>query len=216
MQPASYPGGLSELDFVGAYHQSALRKPQVVADAALRALVLAGSADRLILCGLIAEQLAESCRRLAAVHGALWDRRYAIARSLLAPLPGLAEWQRFARLAATLTPEQMLRDLSLDESAMESARRLRAQPDLANLGDLVAAAESGSAMLLIPGLESSRPPSESWFSGIDRGGEAVAAAIGVDESDAAALADLTAELSSIARGFLGAYLHSRRTAGRPA
>jgi len=187
----------------------------VVADAALRSLVLAGTADRLVLCGLIAEQLAESCRRLTAVHAALWDRTHLVARTLLKPLPGLAEWRRMAQFAGTLTPEQMLRDLGLDESALESAMRLRSQPGLANLDGLVAAAESGSAMLLIPGFESHRPPSESWFSGVDREGQPVVAALAAEEGDAAALADLTADLSSIARGFLGAYLHSRRTAGRP-
>ncbi len=214
MQANAYPGGLSELDFVDAYCQSTLRKPQVVADAALRALVLAGTGDRLILGGLIAEQLAESCRRLTAVHHALWERMHPVARTLLEPLPGLVEWRRLVQLAGSLAPEQMLRDLSLDESAVESARRLRSQPNLAGLDELVAAAESGNAMLLIPGLESRRVASGSWFSGLSRGGETVVTELGPDEGDAAALADITADLSSIARGFLGAYLHSRRTAGR--
>jgi hypothetical protein len=39
--------------------------------------------------------------------------------------------------------------------------------------------------------------------------------LGALEQDAAALADLTADLSAIARGFLGAYLDARRIAGRP-
>lgn len=214
MQPTTYPGGLSELEFVDAYCQSALRKPQVVADAALRTLVLASTADRLVLCGLIAEQLAESCRRLTAVHGAISDRRYPIARSLMAPLPGVDEWLRLARLASALTAEQILRDLSLDDSALPAVERLRAQPDLAGLASLVAAAESGRAMVLIPGLDSHRPPAELWFSGVDRQDEPVAAALGAGEGDAAGLADLTADMCSIARGFLGAYLESRRGAGR--
>jgi hypothetical protein len=40
------------------------------------------------------------------------------------------------------------------------------------------------------------------------------ASLGSSESDAASLADLVADLSGIARGFLSVYLFNRRNAGR--
>ncbi|MBI2767818.1 MAG: hypothetical protein HYX53_18130 [Chloroflexi bacterium] len=210
-----YPGDLGELAFVESYANGALRKPQVVADALLRSLVLSGQNDRLILLGLLAEQLAEACRRLTAVHGGLADRRFPLARVLAGPLPGRDEWTLFVQQAATFTPEQMVRDLSLGEDALPSAQRLRAQPDLAALGGLVGAAEGGSAMLLLPPVGSrDGGPASCWFAGIDRGGEPVAAVLGSTEGDAATLADLTADICGIARGFLGSYLDARRNAGR--
>ena len=207
----TFPGGLAELEFVDAYWRSALRKPQMAADAALRQLVFAEAGDRAVLAGLIAQELAESCRRLAAVHGALADRRYNLARTLLQPLPNAAAWRALAQQAATFTPEQMLRELSLDESALDFATRLRAQPDLAGLTNLVEAAETGSPMLLIPGRRN--VARECWFAGVSASGEPVAASFGSKEQDAATLADLTAEFSAIARGFLGVYLDSRKNAG---
>ncbi|MGE5594767.1 MAG: hypothetical protein ACM3S1_01880 [Hyphomicrobiales bacterium] len=214
MTPASFPGGMGELEFVDAYARSAIRKPQMAADAALKALVFAEAGDRAILARLIGQELAEACRRLVAVYQALSDRTYSVARSLLRPLPGVAEWKEFIHIAGTFTPEQMVRELSLGEDALPPARTLRAQPDLAALTGLVAAAETGNSMLLIPGLGNRNVPSESWFAGVASDGEVFASSFGVGESDAAYLADYTADLSDIARGFLTSYLDSRRNAGR--
>jgi hypothetical protein len=214
MRDLAYPGGLDEIGFLEAYHRSALVKPQVVADMALRAHVFAQGSDRLMVIGVIAEQAAEAARRLLAVYAALADRRYTVARALLGPLPGPGAWQSFIQDAATLTPEQMLRHLGLDEMALESANRLRGQPDLHTAGELVAADATGSAMLLVPWLEKHRVSRECWLAGTDGDGGVFAAQVGVEEEDAARLADLTADLSSIARGFLGAYLGARLGAGR--
>jgi hypothetical protein len=213
-QPTTFPGGLSELDFVEAYARSALVKPQMAADAALRALVFAAESERAILAGLIGQELAEACRRLVAVHHALSDRTYSIARSLLRPLPGVPEWKAFIHIAGTFTPEQLVRDMSLGDDALHHARNLRGQPDLHLLTGLVAAAETGNAMLLIPGLGRRNVPDECWFAGVSPEGEAFAASFGASEGDAANLADLTADLSGISRGFLGSYLAARRGAGR--
>ncbi|MCC7365897.1 MAG: hypothetical protein IT303_16145 [Dehalococcoidia bacterium] len=212
--PMSFPGGMSEIEFVDSYARSALRKPQMAADAALRALVFAEAGDRAVLAGLIGQELAEACRRLVAVHGALSDRRYSVGRSLLRPLPGVAEWRTFIQQAATFTPEQMVRELSLPEDALSYAKNLRGQPDLHLLEGLVAAAASGNSMLLIPSSGPRNVPSECWFAGLTAEGEAFAASFGVEEVDAANLADLTADLCGIARGFLNAYLGARRGAGR--
>ena len=216
MRDLAYPGGLSELDFVATYASSTLRKPQVVADSALRTLVLATRADRIVLTGLVAEQLAEACRRLTAIYVALSNRQHSIAKWLLGPLPGVEAWQEMIQDAGMLTPEQILRHLSLDDSALEYAERLRGQPDLGALTDLVAAASTGGGMLLVPWLESHRGPIEIHYAGCSvDGNNGASALVGVEESDAAHLADLTADMSSIARGFLDTYLGSRRTAGRP-
>jgi len=213
MPEQRFPGDLAELDFVDAYRGSALLKPQMAADAALHALVFADSAHRAILTGLIAQELAEACRRLVAVYGALSDRRYSIARSLMRPLPGATEWRAFVQQAGTFTPEQMCRELSLGDAALEHTRHLRSQPGLAELTGLVSAAETGTGMLLIPFLDRRQVPSECWFAGVDSAGEPIAASFGSSEQDAASLADVTADLSSIARGLLGVYLGNRRTAG---
>ena len=213
MRYDQFPGGLSELEFVEAYATSALRKPQMAAEAALRTLVFAEAGDRAVLTGLIGQELAEACRRLCAVHAALSDRTYSVARALLRPLPGVTEWKVFCRQAASYTPEQMLRELSLDSSALPWAVNLRAQPDLAELTGLVAAAETGSPMLLVPRRHERAIASESWLAGVSVDGEPVAASFGTDEQEAADLADVTADLCSIARGFLLTYLGSRRGAG---
>jgi hypothetical protein len=212
--PASFPGNLSELDFVEAYARSALRKPEMAADAALRTLVFSDSGDRAILVGLIAQELAEACRRLTAVFEALSDRTHSVARSLLRPLPGAEAWRRFVHLAATISPDQMLRELSIGHDALESAQLLRAQPELAELTGLVAAAETGNPMLLIPDLIRRHIAEESWLAGVDVSGEPIASSFGSSESDATTLADITADISGIARGFLMSYVNARRTAGR--
>ncbi len=212
MSPSTtFPGGLSELEFLEAYWRSALRKPQMAADAALRQLVFAEAGDRAVLTGLIAQELAESCRRLTAVHAALADRRFNPARALLQPLPNAAAWTELAQRAAILTPEQMVRELSLSDAALSSAVRLRSQPDLAGLTSLVRAAETGNPMVLVPGRRN--VAIECWLAGVSESGEPVAASFGSQEQDAANLADLTAEFSGIARGFLGAYLDARKNAG---
>lgn len=211
----SYPGGLSELEFVEAYYATALRKPSVVADSVLRALVLAGQGERYVLSGLIAEQLAEACRRLTAVYGALADRRFPVAQTLLARLPGAVEWLALAQDAGSMTPEQMLRHLSLDASALEDATRLRGLDNLGALEGYVAAAAATTPMFLVRATGGSRAPLSGWLSGPDAGGGSISVEVLLEEQEAASLADLTADLASIARGFLGAYLHARHTAGRP-
>lgn len=214
MQPTPFPGSLRELEFVDAYYRSALRKPQMAADAALRALVFSDAGDRAILVGLIAQELAEACRRLVAVYNALADRRYSIARSLMRPLPGVTEWLAFIQEAGTFTPEQICRELSLGEDAIDSATQLRGEPHLADLTGLVTAAESGSAMLLVPLPEGRYVPTECWIAAAVEASDPIAASVSPTEQEAANLADITANLCSIARGFLGTYLGNRRSAGR--
>lgn len=208
--PEAYPAGLRELDFVEAYWASVLKKPSAVADSALRGLVLAGQAERAMLAGLIAEQLAEACRRLAAVWVALADRRYPVARILAAPLPGVDAWRGLAQDAGSLSPEQILRHLSLDDSALDAATRLRGLDVLADLEPYVAAAEAGSPMFLVPS-NGSRVPEVGCLAGHGEASQAVE--VYLDERSAAGLADLASEVTTVSRSFLGAYLAARRGAG---
>lgn len=211
MRDWAYPGGLGELEFLDGYLNVTLRKPQVAADAALRALVLAPSVDRRLIAGLIAEQLAESCRRLVAVWEALRDRGNTVARQLLQPLPGLDSWRTFSHEAATLSPAQMLRHLAVGEDALASAERLREQPDLTSFDEHVAVAAAPNAMVIAarPG----RAGQGVWWSGAQAEADPVSAAVESDERAAAVMADRTADFASIARGFLGSYVGVRRGRG---
>ncbi|HMO67014.1 MAG TPA: hypothetical protein PKE47_17640, partial [Verrucomicrobiota bacterium] len=102
----------------------------------------------------------------------------------------------------------------LGDDALEAARILRSQPDLSELSGLVAAAETGNPMLLIPGLSRRYIPDEVWLAGIDRAGEPIASSFGAEEGDAVTLADLTGDICAIARGFLLSYVNARRNAGK--
>jgi len=209
-EASPFPAGLSEFEFLDAYHASALRKPQVVADSLLRAIVMAGAADRIPLFAVLAGQVVEAARRLAHVHAALSDRTYSVARTLAGPLPGAAAWREFAQLAGTLTPEQMVWHLSAGEAALPAAERLRAHEGLADITGLVAVYEPGPPALLLPPAEPGRAPQRFLLSSSSAG----AVSLSTEEDEAGNLADMAADLSSIARGFLGAYLHGRATAGR--
>jgi len=124
-------------------------------------------------------------------------------------LAGAAEWRAFMQQAATFTPEQMVRELALDGDALDSARALRAQQDLAELTGLVAAAETGNPMLLIPGLDRRQVADACWLAGVNAGGEPIATSFGAGEADATTLADITADLCGIAGAFLMSYVDAR-------
>lgn len=207
MPPATgYPFGQDELEFVDAYWRTVVRLPQVAADAALRTLVTAGQADRLLLVGAIAAEVGEAARRLTAVCAALEDRTYPVGKTLLRPLPGRDEWEALIQEVATIEPGAFRWRLGLDESAQEPAERLRAMGDLAWVSPLVeAACHEG---VVVEGTYGGRPGAR--FISME---ERVDGAQAFGEDDAAALADTAAELVAIARGFLGVYLEGRQSAG---
>jgi hypothetical protein len=107
MSGSGYPGDLSELGFLQAYLDSALRKPQAVADAVMRTSVLAGQTERMLLTASLAEQAGEAARRVTHVFEALEDRTYPVARTLSGPLPTVDGWLRFAQLAMTISPASL-------------------------------------------------------------------------------------------------------------
>jgi hypothetical protein len=207
MNADTYPGGLSELRFVETYWRLTLRKPQVGADAALRAMVTAGAADRGPLVGVLASHAGEAARRLVAVYEALDDRTYPIARRLQGPLPGRAAWDSFTATVMALQPSQLAWRLGVGEDGLEALERMRSMGDLGWIGPCVSASEEGA--LLIDG-----PGEHSDGIAIARAGTSADQPLRLREDDAAALADATADMTSVARGLLGAYLDARRMAGR--
>lgn len=202
-----YPLGMTEIEFVDVYRRVTLRKPQVGADAALLTMVTAAADDRLALLGVMGDYVAEAALRLVAVYQALSDRTYAVGQSLLAPLPGKEEWDRFAMVAVAAEPRSTLRDLYLGDDAIEPAERLRSMGDIGWIGPLISATTGGG--VVIEGTQSKGLGVARFaIPGIH------VPVLDVVEDDAATLADTAAELSGIARGFLGAYVEARTYAGR--
>ncbi|MDZ7729145.1 MAG: hypothetical protein U5Q44_13645 [Dehalococcoidia bacterium] len=166
-----------------------------------------------MLAGVLGDHLGEACRRLVAVRNALYDRRYSMAVSLMDPLPGLAEWRDFAQWAAIVPPENMLRDLGLGEEALPAAEKLHEQADLAWVEPLVAAHASGNSLIIYTRVGSGKAPTTLWMGPVPtEDGESLS--ISMEEHDAATLADMTADMVGVARGFLGSYLKARQNAGR--
>lgn len=216
MADVTYPANLTEIGFLETYRESTLRKPSVVADVILRAAPFSVAEDVPILGGLLAEQVVEAALRLVAVYDALDDRRHAIARSLLRPLPGLGEWRAFRARVARSTADAILRDLSLGEDALKAAEQLAAQPSLAWLDDLIAASLAGDGMVITPGASSRSLLRQFWIHGTPpEADEPLTVVFQSGERDIAALADAAADFSEIARGLLASYIDARTSAGRP-
>ena len=209
MPEEPYIAGLGELAFLEEYERTVLRKPQVVTDTALRALAFAPPGERPALVGVLAEQLVEASLRLTAVFAALDDRRLAVAERLHGPLPGAAEWLALAQLAGTAEPEGMLRRLALDESAEESAVLLRGLLTPEWLPDLIAASTAADTLAV------AATGDTIVITGTDAEGARATVRLATGEDATVAMADLIADLCSVARGFLRAYLLARRALGRP-
>jgi hypothetical protein len=208
MPERAYIAGLSEIAFLEEYERSVLSKPQMVADAALKALAFAPPYERPALVGMLAEQLVEAALRLTAVFEALDDRRLSVADSLRGPLPGVEAWVALAQLAGTAEPEGVVRRLALDEGAVESATQLRGLPVPEWLPALVEASTAADSMAM------PAPIDQLAITGTNAEGERLEVRLAAGENDTVAMADLVADLCSVARGFLGAYLRARKTMGQ--
>jgi hypothetical protein len=204
----AFPGNLSELRFLESYYRHTLRKPQVAADTLMRSLTLSAGPDRAVLVATIAAQLAEAAQRLVAVYRALGNRSRPVVAQLVAPLPGASEFREFAQEAGTIAPETMVRQLGLGDEALKTAEQLRGSPDLAWIAELIAAAEGGR-LVIETVATGSRETGTILLTGVTPDG-VVSVASQTDEADAANLADYTAELCEISRGFLGIFLEARR------
>ena len=208
MAETSYVAGLTEIRFLEEYERTVLSKPQMVADAALKALAFAPPYERPALVGMLAEQLVEAALRLTAVFEALDDRRVSIAEHLRGPLPGVEAWEALAQLAATAEPEGVVRRLALDEGAVESASQLRGLPIPEWLPALIEASTAADSLAM------PAPIDQLAVTGTNAEGERLEVRLAAGENDTVAMADLVADLCSVARGFLGAYLRARRSPGQ--
>lgn len=207
MPETSYVDGLTEIRFLEEYERTVLSKPQMVADAALKALAFAPPYERPALVGMLAEQLVEAALRLTAVFEALDDRRFPIARQLRGPLPGAAGWVALAQLSGTAEPEGVVRRLALDEGAVESAAQLRGLPVPEWLPALIEATTAADSLAM------PAPIDQLAIAGTNAEGERLEVRLAAGENDTVAMADLVADLCSVARGLLGAYLRARRSMG---
>ena len=208
MSEAPYIERLTELRFLEEYERTVLSKPQMVADTALRSLAFCPPYERPALVGVLAEQLVEAALRLTAVFEALDDRRVSIADRLQGPLPGAEEWVALTQLAATAEPEGVVRRLALDEGAEENAAQLRSLPVPEWLPDLIEASTAADSLAM------PAPIDELAITGTNVEGERLEVRLAAGENATAAMADLVADLCSVARGFLGAYLRARRSLGQ--
>ncbi len=208
MAESAYVAGLGEIAFLEEYERSVLSKPQMVADAALKALAFAPPYERPALVGMLASQLVEAALRLTAVFEALDDRRFPVADSLRGPLPGAAAWVALAQLAGTAEPEGVVRRLALDDGAVESAAQLRGLPVPEWLPALIEATGAPDSLAM------PAPIDQLAVTGTNGQGERVEVRLAAGEEATVAMADLVADLCSVARGLLGAYLRARRSMGQ--
>ena len=208
MAEAGYVAGLGEIAFLEEYERSVLSKPQMVADTALRSLAFCPPYERPALVGMLAGQLVEAALRLTAVFEALDDRRVPIAERLRGPLPGADAWVALTQLAATAEPEGVVRRLALDEGAVENATQLRSLPVPEWLPALIEATTAADSLAL------PAPIDQLAITGTNTEGERLEVRLAAGENATVAIADLIADLCSVARGFLGAYLRARRSLGQ--
>jgi hypothetical protein len=202
-QPA---GDWNELDFLRAYEESTLWKPQVVADNVLNGIFLADAAHRALLAALMVQEVAEAARRLNHVWIALTDRSVSVGRRLAGPLPGADDWDRLATTLETIEePAQVLGLLNLDESVLDSVEELLDYRPLHLFTSAVRVAEAGPPNATI---EPAHPP-VLVLSNIDPRGERYEARIELADDRVIALGDATGDFVTWARDFLGAYLDAR-------
>lgn len=197
---AEYPGGLSEREFLQAYHRSTLRLPQVASDSLLRSMVTAAEADRPALLAALGLMAGLAARLLTAVCLALSERTRPVAMQLLRPLPGADAWRELLQRVSTRAPAVVAGDLGLSPEGIAYAERLRSLGDLTWLTPLVAVSERHG--FLVAPVSQWRPAGDVWPVADD----AVSPSVVLRDQDAATAADTTAELVAVARGFLGVYL----------
>ena len=208
MSGESYVARLGEFAFLEEYERSVLSKPQMVADSALRSLAFCPPHERPALVGMLAGQLVEAALRLTAVFEALDDRRVSIAERLRGPLPGADEWVALTQLAATAEPEGVVQRLALDEGAVENAAQLRGLPVPEWLPTLIEASTAPDSLAM------PAPSDQLAVTGTNAAGERLEVRLAAGENATVAMADLVADLCSVARGLLGAYLRARRSMGQ--
>ena len=197
---------MDEAQFLRAYEAHALRKPQVVSDNVLAGILLADASYRVALSALLLQEAVEAARRLAAVWSALSDRSRPVARRLAGPLPGAAAWRSFTTaVAAASDGRQLLREMTVDSSALQSAEELVEYPALARFEAPIRVFELGPPAAL--SLDDTS--ATLLVRNIDASGSLVEAAWSLERDRVTALADATGYFVTWARDFLGAYIEGR-------
>jgi hypothetical protein len=195
----TFPVGLDEKLFLELWCNSLLPKPQVIADLILKSFPFAMPSDRPALVSVLVVQVVEASLRLVAVNSALADRSKSVALNLLKPLPSQSDWEEFVQSVENLDPVQILAHLNVGEEALPSAELLCSQSGFSFISQMISVVGSGE-VVFIP----QRDNANVVFS-LD--GNAIS--VSTDELDVVSLADLTADLSSVAKGFLSAYMQAR-------
>ena len=198
------------MEFLEAYADTALRKPQVVADNVLTGIFLADASYRAPLTALLVQEAVEAARRLSAVWLALSDRTRPVAHRLAGPLPGAQAWMRFAEAVgvAAARPAALLEAMAIDASALQSAEELAAFDGLARFAVPLCAYEAGPPTVTVL----AGTPQTLLLSNVDAGGEPVEARLSLTEEQTIALGDAAGDFVTWARDFLGAYIDARAAA----
>jgi hypothetical protein len=202
-----YPAG-SELAFLRAYDDGSLRRIEVVSDALLERIFRADDSHRAVLAAQLLTELAEAARRLLAVCTALRDRTVPVGRALLAPLPTAEDWLAFADAVVDAHPDDLVRAMGLDETAIDSAAELASITDLARHADVIRVHEAGPPISTIEPGDQGQPPVLT-LTGFDHAGARHAFRLPLNESRVIGLADATGHLVALARDFLLTHVELR-------
>ena len=209
MPDQQLPGNLAEIDFLHAYLTHGLRKPQIVADNVLTGIFLTDVRYRGALTALLVQEAVEAARRLAAVWVALTDRARPVARTLAGPLPGADAWLTLARAveeaAAAEHPAALLRMMSIDDSALQSAQELCAFEGLARFEVPLRVYAPGPPVVTVK----SGAPGTLLLSNVAANSEPVEAKMALSDEQIVALGDSTGDFTTWAGDFLGAYIEGR-------
>ena len=209
----TYPGNLSEAEFLTAYAGHALRKPQVVADNVLTGIFLTDVRYRGALTALLVQESVEAARRLAAVWVALTDRTRPVARSLAGPLPDTSAWVRFARAvedaAIAEHPAALLRAMAIDDSALQSVEELCAFQGLARFEVPMRVYEPGPPTATVSGTNPGALRLSNTTPNATGTGDPIEARMSLSDEQIIALGDATGDFTAWAGDFLGAYIEGR-------
>ena len=200
-----------ELTFLRAFEQTAVTKPQIVADNVLTGIFLTDIRYRTALSAVLLQEAVEAGRRLALVCIALAGRQIPPARALARPLPDLEEWQGFAEAVGAFgDPAQILDWLHVDTSAGQSAEEMLAFGGFSRLNSAVRVLQDGP-----PEVTTERDEAGTAIlvlRAYNRAGERSEARLPLADDQIIALGDMAGDFVAWTRDFLGAYLDAR--AGR--
>lgn len=200
----AYPTG-DELSFLRAYDDATLRRIEVVSDASLERIFRADDSHRAVLAAQLLAELAEAAQRLLAVCTALRERTVPVGRALLAPLPGADAWREFAAAVFEAHPDDLVRAMGLDESAIDSAAELASVSDLARHAEVIQVHEGGPPIAIVE----AREPPVLRLVGHDHSGARCEFTIVLSEARVIGLGDATGHLVALARDFLFTHIELR-------